>query len=465
VRQVETGLVTFNVVAGDQPHTIAERLRFYRVPGVSVTVVDSGRIDWARGWGAVEAGSGVAVDTLTLFQAASISKPVTAVGALRLVEEGRLELDTDVNLQLPSWQLEEKFPERELATVQKVTLRRLLSHSAGTTVSGFPGYGSADPVPSLLQVLEGAPPANTEAVLVDTVPGSGFRYSGGGYTVVQLLIEELSGDPFADYMRERVLEPVGMTHSTFAQPLTAPLSRRAAAGHSSEGAPLPGRYRTYPEMAAAGLWTTPSDLARFGIELQHAIAGDPDRILAPHLARLLVTPQPGSYGLGFWVEAEGEMTWFTHGGSNAGFQSFFLFGTDGRGAVVMTNGDGGYELATEILRSIGRAYDWPVFLPNEREAVDVGPEVLADYVGTYLADWRGEAEAEAFPIEVALEHGELRATLPTFEWHGRTLRAVSPTRFFFLENSGELEFERDATGAVAAVVLHGLGEPLRATRR
>jgi CubicO group peptidase (beta-lactamase class C family) len=303
---------------------VPELLQKYKVPGASVAVVSNGKVEWARGYGvAAEGGPAVTVDTL--FQAASISKPVAAMAAMRLVEKGKLALDEDVNLKLRSW----KVPGSET-----VTLRRLLSHTAGLTVHGFRGYAPGEPVPTLRQILDGASPANSGAIRVDIPPGSKHRYSGGGYTVLQQLIEDVTGKPFPEAARELVLAPLGMKNSTYEQPLPARLRGRAA---------LAGRCHTHPEMAAAGLWTTPSDLARVILEMQR-----PGRVLKPATVKLMLTPVMGDYGLGFGLRNGS----FGHGGANVGFRCMLTGRRDGRGAVIMTNGDSGGAVAREFLKSI-----------------------------------------------------------------------------------------------------------------
>jgi CubicO group peptidase (beta-lactamase class C family) len=460
VRRVETGLLTHNVVQGESGFTVQERMRFYRVPGVSVAVIKGGEVLWARAWGEVEAGSDVPVDTATLFQAASISKPVAAAGALRLVEQGVLELDTDVNLILRSWQL----PDNRFTATEKVTVRRLLSHSAGTTVHGFPGYAAGEDVPSLAEVLDGDSPANTAAVRVDAVPGSQWRYSGGGTSIVQLLMEDASGRPFADLMQELVLDPAGMGRSTFAQPLPAERLGEAATAHGPDGTPIAGKHHTYPEQAAAGLWTTPSDLARFAVEIQRGFAGSSELLLSPAVAREMLTPEAGSYGLGFSLQGEAADLSFEHGGANAGFRSHLvMFAERGDGAVVMTNGDGGAGLAAEILRSIAREYDYPTFQPTVREAVDLLPSALADFVGDYFATG---ADVPPGPLlRIRLDGDDLYADVPPARWTDRSLRASSERTFFFLENAGEVHFEKDGAGAVIGAVVSGLGEPIQLVRR
>jgi CubicO group peptidase (beta-lactamase class C family) len=461
IRRVATGLVTQNVVRGDTPRlTMEERMAFYRVPGVSVAVIDDGQLVWAGAWGVVEAGSDTPMDTTTLFQAASISKPVAAAGALALVEEGLLALDDDVNGRLRSW----RVPENRFTAAEKVTLRRLLSHSAGTTVHGFPGYATDASVPSIVQVLDGAAPANTAPVRVDTVPGSRWRYSGGGTSIVQLLMMDGTGKPFEELMRERVLEPAGMTRSTFAQPLPPERDRDAATAHRGDGSPVPGRYHTYPEQAAAGLWTTPSDLARFALEIQAAAAGAPDRILSPAMAREMLTPQARNSGLGFSLDGEGNDRWFLQGGSNAGFQSYFAALVErGQGVVVMTNGDGGVSLAMEVVRAVAREYDLPGFRPTVRDALELGPAELAPFAGDYFGT--GEDAPPEPLLQLRLDGAVLRADIPRIGWADLTLRAAAPDSFFFLENAGEIEFERDATGRVMAAVVTGLGPPVRLERR
>ncbi|HEX2211241.1 MAG TPA: serine hydrolase [Longimicrobium sp.] len=463
IRRVESGLVTHNVVRGETPAplTLQERMQYYRVPAVSVAVINDGRIEWARAWGEAEAGSGIAADTATLFQAASISKPVAAIAALRLVEQGRLSLDEDVNARLTSW----RVPENEFTATEKVTLRRLLSHSAGTTVHGFPGYAAGDTVPTVVQILDGQAPANTRPVRVDTVPGSRWRYSGGGYTIAQLLMADVTGQPFAELMREQVLRPAGMIHSTYAQPLPADRAGSAAAGHSGAGTALPGKHHTYPEQAAAGLWTTPSDLARLLIDVQRAYDGETGRVITPETARLMLTTQAGSYGLGFGLSGRGDSLAFQHGGSNEGFRAFVSAqARGGRGVVIMTNGENGQQVAMEVLRAIAREYGIPVARPNVRDAIAMDPAALAAYAGTYARPITAE-EQRPFTIELRLDDGVLRATVPAAGWEGRTLRPSAPDTFFFLENAGTLTFERDASGAVTAVTVSGLGQPLRLVRR
>jgi CubicO group peptidase (beta-lactamase class C family) len=293
----------------------------------------------------------------TLFQAGSISKPVAALAALRLVQDGRLRLDENVNAKLVSW----KVPENEFTREQKVTLRRLLSHSAGLTVHGFPGYAADAPVPTLIQVLDGVSPANTAAVRVDTVPGTLWRYSGGGYTVLQQLLIDVTGKPFPELLRQTVFEPLGLSHSTYEQPLPASIAAIAATAHD-DGQPIPGRRHTYPEMAAAGLWTTPTDLAQIAIEIQHTLAGHSEKILKPAMARQMVTVQMGDYGLGPGIEGTGAAARFIYGGIDEGFEAYWIaYETTGQGAVIMTNGSGGYDLAVEVIRAIAREYEWPDF--------------------------------------------------------------------------------------------------------
>ncbi|HUK89666.1 MAG TPA: serine hydrolase domain-containing protein, partial [Blastocatellia bacterium] len=245
---------------------LVDRMRYYRIPGVSVAVINNGRIEWARGFGVRDAGSGEPVTAETLFQAGSISKPVAAAGVLHLVEEGRLSLDDNVNDKLKSWRL----PENEFTEKRKVTLREILSHTGGLTVHGFPGYATDAPLPTLTQVLDGTKPANTAPIRVDVEPGTIYRYSGGGYTVMQQLLIDVMGKPFPEILDQTVIERAGMMHSTYQQPLPNNLQGKTATAHI-HGEPIKGRWHVYPEMAAAGLWTTPSDLALFAMEIQRAL--------------------------------------------------------------------------------------------------------------------------------------------------------------------------------------------------
>ena len=458
IRQVEQGLLPANVIAG-QPlpvMTLDERMRVFNVPGVSIAVVNGGRIEWAKGYGVARAGDPRRVDTATLFQAASISKPVAAIGALRLVEQGRLALDEDVNARLASW----KVPPGDSARGESVTLRRLLSHNAGLTVHGFPGYARGLPVPTAAQVLDGAPPANTAPVRLDLVPGTRWRYSGGGYTVAQQLMSDATARPFAALMEELVLRPAGMRASTYEQPLPDALAGRAAHAHTRQGTPIPGDWHTYPEQAAAGLWTTPSDLARMMLAVQRAVAGSPGEILTPAMARDMLAVQAGEYGLGFGLRGSGATRVFAHGGSNRGFRAMFVaFVEAGQGAVVMTNADLGSALIDEILRAVATTYGWPDFRPQEKAVVAIDSATLPALVGRYRVD----APQGVQVVTIALASGRLQASLPN--WLGpRTLHASGGDRFFMLESGLELGFERDAAGGATAVVLLGGGQPMRATR-
>lgn len=435
IRRVERGLQAPIQIDARPPETwtIAERMAFYKVPGVSVAVIARGGLEWARGYGRAAAEGGRPVDAETLFQAASISKHVASLVALRLVDEGKLSLDEDVNAKLRSW----KVPNHEWSKTEKVTLRRLLNHSAGITVHGFPGYASGSPLPTLPQILDGAKPANTTPVRVDIRPGSRWRYSGGGYEIVQQLVIDVTGKPFPQLARELVFDPLGMTHSTFEQPLPERLRANAASAHLRTGATIAGGSHTYPELAAAGLWTTPSDLARIVMELQTG-----GRILKPQTQREMLTKLLGDYGLGLQLgEADGSR-WFAHGGSNAGFRCEMIGYLEGhRGAIVMTNGDRGSGLATEILASISQEYGFPQHRPKLKKVVAVDPETLRAYAGTYR--FGGAA------VVVSVEDGRSYVSVGGVKTE---ILAESPTSFFTADASlPPLQFSREA-GAVRLTI-------------
>jgi CubicO group peptidase (beta-lactamase class C family) len=333
----------------------------HRVPGVSVAVIHDGVVDWAQGYGVKQAGGSESVTLSTLFQAASLSKPVTAAAILRWAERGVVNLDVDVNGYLRSWRVQ---PNKYTAG-SPVTLRSLLGHTAGVTVSGFPGYVSGEDVPAAVGVLSGR--GNTSPVRVVSVPGERFRYSGGGYTIAQVLLEDLTGEPFHSVMEAEVLDPVGMSESTFAQPLPDRLAAAAAVGHGEDGAPIQGRWRTYPEQAAAGLWTTPTELARFLLDIRGAYLGSSDAALEPATVQEMLSSGPGGWGLGFWVEGAGDTLVIGHGGGNRGYRSYMvLYPVAGDGVVVMTNAQGGSELRMEVVRAVSRVYGWPHYRPSVR---------------------------------------------------------------------------------------------------
>lgn len=332
------------------------RMKYYQVPGVSIAVINHGVIEWARGYGVVDTNTTQSITDDTLFQAASISKPLVAMATLYYVQTGVLNLDEDVNHKLLSW----KVPDNEYTQDSQVTLRGLLSHSAGLTVHGFAGYTDKEEIPTLLQILDGEPPANSDPIEVFVAPGTLWQYSGGGYVVAQQLLEDVTDKPFPEIMRDTVLQELEMGNSTFEQPLPPSLSHLAAVGHTSNGEIVNGKWHTYPEIAAAGLWTTPSDLARFVIEIQQSVSGKSNRILSKEIAEQMVTRQFGEWGLGLQVGGSGDDAWFAHSGANEGFRCYmFGFIKNGQGAVVMTNSDNGYELALEIIRTISIVYKWP----------------------------------------------------------------------------------------------------------
>jgi CubicO group peptidase (beta-lactamase class C family) len=356
--------------------TLAERMKALKVPGVSIAFFRNGRIEWARG---VTKIGGAPVTQDSLFQAGSISKPVAATAALQLVQQGKLSLDTDVNTYLKNW----KVPQNKFTATKKVTLRGLVTHTAGLTVHGFPGYASNEAVPTLTQILDGAKPANTAPIRVDTVPGTKWRYSGGGYTVMQQMLIDQTGQSFPDLLQRNILTPAGMTRSTYRQPLPSQRRSEAATPYDADGEPVPGGAHTYPEMAAAGLWTTPSDLARYAIAIQNAYAGKPSSLLSQSMAQqMLARGGKGDYGLGPALGGNAQ-PWFGHGGVDEGFVANLTAYYKGDGVAIMTNSANGGQLGEEILRTIAQEYNWSDFQPKEIKTVAVASAQLDRYVGSY----------------------------------------------------------------------------------
>ena len=443
IRRVESGLLPSVIVKGESNALmkLADRIQFYKTPGVSVAVINNGKIEWARGYGVLEAGGNRLVTPETLFQAASISKPVAAFAALRLVQENKLNLDEDVNKKLVSW----KVPENDFTKEQKITLRELLSHSASLTVHGFAGYSSDKQAPTLLQILDGTSPANSKPIRVDGAPNKEFRYAGGGYVIMQELATGITGKPFPAFVQETIFKKLGMTRSTYQQPLPKEFWDSAAVGHRPNGEKVKGNWNTYPEMAAAGLWTTPSDLARFAIEIQKSKTGKSNKVLSVKMINEMLAPQVGGWGLGPELQGKNESKRFAHGGANEGYRCVMVAYSDGgQGAVVMTNSDSGGALAAEIMRSVAKEYGWLDYLPKEKVIASVDPKIYDGYVGQYQL-------APNFIITVTGENGKLTAQAtgqPKNE-----LFAESETDFFMKAVDAQIKFVKDAAGKVTGLVL------------
>jgi CubicO group peptidase (beta-lactamase class C family) len=419
---------------------------------LSIAVIHHGVIEWAQGFGVMSVG-GPLVTAETLFQAGSISKPVAAMAALHQVQIGKLSLDADVNTVLTSW----KLPDAAVAGGKPVTLRELLTHTGGTTVHGFPGYATDAPVPSLVQVLNGEKPANTPAIRIEAAPGSKWNYSGGGYTIMQQMLIDETKEPIAKLLHDTVLAPIGMTHSTYQQPLPAELRASAATPYEADGKQVAGGAHTYPELAAAGLWTTPTDLARYCIEVQHSLKGEWNHVLSQEMTKQMLTPGMGEYGLGLAIGGAASNPYFGHGGVNEGFESTMTaYEKDGEGAVVMTSAQGGLRLADEVMRSIAAAYHWPDFQPKVRTVVTVDPKILASYAGTYELNPK-------FSLVVSVEHGHL-VTQATGQ-SSFSMLAESETKFFPSAFDAEIEFFKDDQGNISYMMLRQNGHETKGMKK
>ena len=355
VSRLERDLRPLIVLQGSQapPVSLPERMVFYKVPGVSIAFIDHGRIAWTRQYGLAALQPRQPVTAATLFQAGSITKVVTALTTLCLVREGKLGLDADVNSELKSW----KVPDTPFTQTNKVTVRGLLSHSAGMTVHGFDGYSPGQAIPTTLQVLKGEAPANSPPITVDKPPGSGFRYSGGGYVVLQQLIEDVTNEPFATAVRSCVLTPAGMNRSLIASPLPASRKSEAASGFDSQGRPVPGGGKVFPELGPAGLWSTPSDLARLATEMDQEMDGRSSRILDQPTMTEMMMRQAGNWGLGVDLGPPGGERRFSHNGANTGFSALLVYFPDRKqGAAIMMNGADQSGFIYEVAAAIARIW-------------------------------------------------------------------------------------------------------------
>jgi CubicO group peptidase (beta-lactamase class C family) len=454
ISKVENGLLLPVQIKGQpvEKMRLADRLEYYKVPGVSLAVISDYKIEWAKGYGVLEAGGTTPVTTETLFQAASISKPVTALAVLKMVEEGIFNLDENVNKKLITW----KLPENEFTSEKKVSLRGLLSHSAGVTVHGFRGYSHGEEVPTLLQVLDGEKPTNSDPIRVDILPGTKYRYSGGGFCIVQQLLIDNKNMPFPKIMEETILSPLHMTNSLYEQPLSKEKIANTAVGHKRDGNPIEGKWHTYPEMAAAGLWTTPSDLARFAIELMLALSGESNQLISQEMIKQMLTPQQVNNGLGIFVEGEDFNFHFSHGGGNEGYRCFLVAYPERRqGAVIMTNADNGWQLYSEILRSIDSEYGWGNFIPKEKILAEVNAEIYDAYIGTYQV-------SPDFSFIITRENDRLYAEVA--EMGKSEIYPESEITFFPKDVDASITFVKDETGEISELIYKQGGREIPAKK-
>jgi CubicO group peptidase (beta-lactamase class C family) len=444
IRQVESNLSGWVKTGENDSWSLAERMIKYHVNGVSIAVIHNFQIEWARGYGFADVSENRPVTENTLFQAASISKSLNSLGVLKLVQEKKLDLNTDINEYLVSW----KFPYDEKSNNKKITLTNLLSHTAGLTVSGFPGYAKGDTLPTIKQIINGEKPANTRAIRSFNEPGKNFTYSGGGITISQMIVMDVTNQPYDVFMQKNVLDPLGMTSSSFTQPPLREKEKILATGYKADGKEVPGKYHIYPEQAAAGLWTNPVDLCKYVIETQLSFNGQSSKVLTPELTRLRVTPVSQDAALGTFVNSRvtGSSKYFNHNGGNEGFSCTAIGSlNEGNGVVIMTNSDNP-SILEEIANSVAIVYKWKdYYLPEIKKVVSLDTIALDKYVGKYVAFGNN--------IELKKEGQNLMASIQ--DYNSWKLYFTSDSDFFVRELRGSMRFRIDKNNKVKGLSFNG----------
>ena len=354
ISRVENNLIPWMQTRRGPRWSLAQRMALYNIKGLSIAVVSNYKIEWAKGYGWADISENRLVTEKTLFQAASISKTLNGIGILRLVQDKKLDLNSDINSYLKSWQ----FPYDEKTNNKKITIAGLLSHTAGLGIHGFPGSAVNDTIPTLQQILDGVKPANTGAIRSIMEPGLKFEYSGGGVMISQQIIEDVTGIPYDVFMQKKVLDPLGMSNSFFTQPPDKKYRKHLATGYYLNGEEIKGKYHVYPEQAAAGLWTNPIDICLSVIETQLSYIGKSGKVLSPEMTKLRLKQVMQDAALGVFVTDKGGVRYFSHNGGNAGFSCQVTACLDeGNGVVIMTNSDNG-SILDEIVNSVAFTYRW-----------------------------------------------------------------------------------------------------------
>ncbi len=424
--------------------TLADRMRFYQVPGVSLAVIDKNAIEWSRVYGEKDVQTHQSLTSDTVFQAGAFSQMMTAATALRLAEEGKLDLEADIEMLLKSWRLP---PRSESGTKPKISLRALLTHSANVSDHVFLGYAQGEPLPTLPQILDGEPPANNGLAWVPGRKSSALRtlYSEPGYMIAEQALIDAAGKPFLDLMDAAVLRPLGLKNSTFALPLPDAFRARAATGHVREGQPVTGLWKNYPEAAAKGLWTTPADFAAFVLDLLHAAAGTSGKTLSPEAARTMLSAQVESYGYGFVVEGKGDDILFDLRGKTHGYACFMaVYPAKGQGAVIMTNSDNGFFLIQEIMAGLSEAYGWAHYKPEEKSVLRLDPGAYGEFVGTYEVN-------PGYRLEVT--HGDYYLVIKPTSQAATKFYAEGQSLFYATDPYVRIQFLRNKAGDVEGLVL------------
>jgi len=450
IREVETNITGGLLVNDEKPATIQERMAKYKVKGMSIAVIHDYKIVWAKGYGWADEGEKRPVTPETLFEPGSISKSLNAVGVLKLAQDGKIDLNQDINTYLKSW----KFPYDSLSKGKKITVANLLSHTAGLTVHGFPGHPIDGPVPTLLQVLDGIKPSYTPAVRSQFEPGLRFQYSGGGTSISQVILTDIVQQPYDVWMYEHVLKPIGMTHSTYAQPLAANLRPIAATAYNRDGYPLKGKFHVYPEQAAAGLWMTPSDLCNYIIDMQLAYQGKPSRVLSPEMVKLHLTPYiDKNAAMGTFVVNMDSALYFQHSAGNDGFSGIFYGSLSGGYGVAVFQNTDKFQILPEVVNSVAKAYNWKNFYkaPVRKTAIHVSDDVIKTYEGIYLYD-------NSFAAIGKRDNAYYFYTDETFA----RMYFTSPQTFFNAEFNAVKTFVKDEKGEVIGYTreLNGQSYPL-----
>ena len=434
ISAIENGLLQAIQVKGEpiKSFRLQDRMKYYNVPGVSILVLKNGNVHWSKLYGVADANEGTELNEETLFQVASVAKPFTALGILKLFEKGRINLDVDVNEYLKDWQLAEtEFSKKEVDSI-----RRILSHTAGLSGHGFDGYPQDGDFPSTIDVLNGA--AASQAIVVDDLPGKNWRYSGGGYVILQRVIEDVTGMPFAKYMETEILKPLGMSNSTFQQPLDSNKYKNVSSAHNNQGEVVPGKWYNYPEAGAGGLWSTALDLAKYCKEIQEIYAGKRDGIISKKTLDMMFEKTLNDWGLGLHMMGEANDLMFGHEGMNEGFFADFRSFAKGDGVIVLTNGSTG-NLTAEFLRSISSYYKWNSHLPRMIEELDISNEDLKKFTGRF--DW---LERPGYNIEIVIEEGRLHFVAPGFPTSVLTL--YKDLKFIDTESQVEVVFTKSTDG-------------------